>query len=177
MYENRKSFDAAKRLRETFVDRPMTKVDALEWEWPKRLEEVGTCEAVMYTSDKWKPIGEFEDYKHVAEGSQRLFVKPGFIVDHKSGKPLELYSEVVPVEGPLPDAIAVLAPILGIQARFYDDEGEPGDYFQINVARAKLGAAKHPKSGETFLVVFTPKELVAIITGTELDVEKDGIVG
>src|SRR5882672_2531377 len=71
MLENRtrRDFDSAKKLRETFTDRPSKKVIDLSWDWPRSMDEVGVCTAVMYTSDKWKEIGDFEDYKHISEST------------------------------------------------------------------------------------------------------------
>jgi hypothetical protein len=177
VYENRSSFEAARKLREKFVDRPMTRVSEVSWTWPKEMREVGTCESVMYTSDKWRSLGDYIDYKHISEAPQRLLVKPGFIVDYKSGKPLRLASEKRPLDYPMPDAFAELARILALQVRFLDEDGDPGEYHQVNIARATLGAARHPTTGETFLIVYTPSTLCAIIVGDQLDVEKDGIVG
>jgi hypothetical protein len=92
--------------------------------------------------------------------------------------------QMTELDGPMPDAFAELAPILGIQARLFDSVGPDGepelseDRYQINIAKAMLGAAKHPRSGETFLFVYTEKEgPLCVITGDILDVEKDGIVG
>jgi len=178
MYENRKSFDAARQLRETFVDRKMTRVEEMRWEWPKAMVEVGTCEAVMYSSDKWKRIGDLIDYKHNAEAKQRVCVCQDFIRDYHSGKPLSLTEFDIQLPSRMPDAVAELANILGLQVQFYDDDGESsGEYHQVNIARAKLGAAKYPRTGETFLLIYTPSQLCAIITGEELAVERDGITG
>ena len=70
------SRDLARDLREKFVDRPVEIERAVPWQWPRRLREIGTCQAVMYTSDKWKKRGSFEDYKHVAEGPQWILARP-----------------------------------------------------------------------------------------------------
>lgn len=176
----------AERIRETFMDRPVERVDYVNWKWPKKLREVGQCMAVMYSSDKWKKKGQLEDYKHVSEGEQRLYVRDGFLrdadADPSGRKKLQACGPMVEVNGELPNAFAVLAPLLGLQARLYDctseEEGQFGDdYYQIDVTGATLGAAKHPETGETFLIVYTPKQVLAMITGDVLDVKRDGIVG
>jgi hypothetical protein len=175
----------AVRLRETFVDRPMERVDEMAWSWPKSLREVGKCEAVMYSSDKWKPRrGDMEDYKHVAEGNQVVYVRDGFLRDFGEDpscrSPLRVVGPRVTLAR-MPADFAVLADVLGIQIRLYDEyDDEPvlGErYYQVDVKDGKLGAAVHPGSGDTFLLVYGPGGVYAIITGEKLDVLKDGIVG
>jgi hypothetical protein len=181
---NRSDIEAAKRIRETFVDRAVEKKVPIHWSWPKKLYCVGQSEAVKYTSDKWKPRGDYQDYKHVAEGPQQLYVKRGFLADYTSRKKLDFPSEEILLPSRMPMAIAELAPILGLEFQPYaepeDDESDlrlSGDYYAIDIARAYIGAAIHPETNQTFLMVYTRAELCAIITGDILGVEKDGIVG
>ncbi len=180
---NASDYESAKRIRETFVDRKIEKEVAIHWKWPKKLYCVGQSEAVQYTSDKWKKRGDYQDYKHVAEGPQRLYVKDGFLRDYNSRRALPFPCEEVELPSRMPTAIAVLAPILGLQYQPYaecDDDEElrlSGIYYGVDIARAYVGAAVHPESGDTFLIVYTKSELCAIITGDILGVEKDGIVG
>ena len=155
----------------------------MTWQWPRQLRECGQLLSVMYTSDKWQRTGDYQDYKHVAEDQQLIFVRDGFIRD-EDGDPLELVGPSAPVNGPMPTAIAVLAPILGIQVKLYASSGNgyrlpSGDntLYQINIPKAKLGAAVHPGTDEKFLVIFTDDEVLAIITGRSLDVLHDGISG
>ncbi len=171
LVENRRrDYAAAKQLREVFTDRPSKKVIDLNWAWPKAMDEVGVCTAVMYSSDKWRKVGDFEDYKHVSESgedSHKLLISRGFDIG------LETFCESYDL-GQMPDAVAELANILGLQFRLYDEDGKLGTQdYQVNIVRAKLGASRHP-NGETVLLVYTPKALCCIITGFE--VEKDGIV-
>jgi len=184
--KKRQTRNAAEALRETFMDRAVERVDYVKWKWPKHMREVGQCVSVMYSSDKWKPKGDMEDYKHVSEGPQRLYVQAGFLrdadADPSGRRQLSVCGPTVQVNGRMPAAFAVLAPLLGIQARLYEcaqgDEDVLGeDYFQIDVGGAFLGAAQHPDSGETFLIVYTPSRVLAMITGDVLDVKRDGIVG
>lgn len=179
----RTEIDAVK-LRETFTDREARRKTKLKWVWPKRMIEVGSCEAVMYTSDKWRDDGDFVDYKHVAEGPQILYVVDGFLKDY-DGEEIEPCGNVVELDRDMPDTIAMLANILGVQCRLYDvdDDGDVylpnGDdgLYQIDISNAKLGAGKR-SDGETFLVIYTDGGgVLCMITGTKLDVLKDGIVG
>ena len=175
MVENRRrDFDQAKKLRETFTDRPMKKQFDLGWQWPKSMECVGVCSAVMYTSDKWQKIGEYTDYKHIHESSvdkHKLLVSDDFDLVLPRG--VKTHGDEYELTR-MPDTVAVLANILGLQFQLYDENGRIDDEpYQVNIARAMLGAAKHP-NGETMLLVYTRSTLCCLITGFE--VEKDGIV-
>ncbi len=187
---NRDSRAAARAIREKFIDAPASKQETMRWRWPKAMQQVGEWKAgegaVCYASNKWQHNPKnVIDYKHLAEGRQRLLVLPGFLRDyHRPGSRLRVQGPMVELDGPMPDAFAVLAPILGVQANLYDSgtDEEPelsGDsLYQINIANATLGAAKHPGTGQVFLFVYTEKEgPLCIITGDILGVEKDGIVG
>lgn len=173
-----RSRNAAIQIRERFMDRPWETEESLSWAWPKRMKEVGTWRAgegaIMYASNKWqKRRDQSIDYKHVAEGEQRLLVAEDFLrqYDHPSQR-LPVDGPMVDVNGPMPDTFAKLAPILGIQAKLSD-----GNFYQIDIAHAELGAAVHPKTKKPFLFIYDKKGPRCIITGHELDVLKDGIVG
>jgi hypothetical protein len=174
----------AKKIRETFVDRNATKTTRLKFGWPESLKEVGSCEAVMYSSDKWRTDGKLVDYKHVAEGPQKLAVVPGLIKD-EDGYPLKTAGSDVKLGGSMPDSIAALAHLLGIQCRLYKRSGgklalPKGDegLFQLDLKGCMLGAAKHPDTKQTFLVIYSEEDgVLGVITGSKLDVLKDGIVG
>lgn len=175
---NRSDHEHARQIRETFYDKPVEKQVPINWSWPRSMLYVGQLESVQYTSDKWKKKGNYEDYKHVAEGPQRLYVRDGFLVDYDSSRPLGLPCEKIALPRSMPQVIAELAPALGIQFQSLDDDLElNSEYFNVAVARAYVGAARLPDSGETFLMIYTRGDLCAIITGDILDVEKDGIVG
>lgn len=181
---------AAVAIREKFIDAPATTEETMRWKWPREMQEIGRWQAsdgaVMYASNKWQknPLNVI-DYKHVAEGPQRLLVVPGFLRQHhQPNRRLRVYGPTIELNRPMPDAFAVLAPILGVQAQLYDagsDEApETSDqsFYNIEIGNAMLGAAKHPETGRTFLFVYTESEgPLCVITGDELDVEKDGIVG
>lgn len=166
-------------IRERFVDRPWEREESVPWKWPKSMREVGRWQAgegaIMYASDKWqKRRGHMIDYKHVAEGEQRLLAVPGFMREYAApSKKLDVEGPSVELNRPMPDTFAKLAPILGIQAYLND-----GEFYQIEVAHAELGAAVHPGTKKPFLFVYhkTAGPLL-LLTGKELDVLKDGIVG
>jgi hypothetical protein len=179
------SRDLARNLRETFVDRPVETERAVPWQWPRRLREIGTCQAVMYTSDKWKKRGSFEDYKHVAEGPQWVLARSGFLVHYDTpSHQLPVVGPMIDL-GPLPDSFAVLADILGVQLQLYERGGADGyripkgddGLYQVDISRAKLGASRFPDSGDAFLIVYSSAGVDLIIVGKQLDIEKDGIVG
>ena len=183
---NSSDLQTARDLRRKFYDKEPEREEAVPWDWPEVMREVGTCEAVMYTSDKWKAKGDFEDYKHRKEGPQYLLVTEGFIRDyHNTRREVHAPGPTVEIDG-MPSSFAVLAPILGVQAQLYEDADNRDGYvlpkpgqnlYQIDIPGAMLGAATHPDSGDTFLIVYTRGGVHALIVGDELSVEKDGIVG
>lgn len=167
---NAKDIEAARRYRQTFVDREPKKQTEMPWNWPKSMHWIGYCESVMYTSDKWKRVGTYEDYKHVAEGEQYVLTVPGFMRDFQTKRPLELEHESVKLPK-MPGAFAELADIFGIQVKTFDDQ-----YLQVDIARAKLGGAECPEWGP-FLFVYNKGGVYVVIHGVELAIEKDGITG
>ena len=181
---NASDLELARNLRRTFMDRDPEREQQVPWEWPTEMQHIGKCEAVMYSSDKWKHRGDYEDYKHVAEGPQELLVAPGFVrrYDQPSVN-LPVVGPMVVLNDPMPTHFAVLAKVLGLQAQlFVGDDDEPAlggedALYQIDIPGATLGAAKHPATGETFLIVYSNAGVHCIVTGSVLDVEKDGIVG
>lgn len=180
---NRSEIESARDIRRKFYDQEPNKKTPMPWEWPRHLQEVGVCEAVMYTSDKWHRRFDFEDYKHRKEGPQYVLVRKNFVVDYFDPKtPIPMFGPSVELDK-MPRFFAVLAPILGIQVCLYDSyDGDSAtlsrDWHQIDIPRAKLGAAEHPVTGDTFLFVYTEKHgVLTVIVGDELGVEKDGIVG
>jgi len=181
---------AAVSIREKFIDAPATTEETMRWKWPREMQEIGRWQAsdgaIMYASNKWqKNPNNVIDYKHVAEGPQRLLAVPGFIREyHNTSRKIRVYGPIVELNRPMPEAFAVLAPILGIQAELFDagtnaaPESSGDSTYNIEIGNAMLGAARHTETGRTFLFVYTEKEgPLCVITGDELDVEKDGIVG
>jgi hypothetical protein len=179
--------DVATKTFETFYDRPSKREIPLEFGWPKELQEVGVGKAEMYTSNKWKKSrSDFEDYKHVAEGLRTVYAEPGFLrVGAHPARMMPVYGPMASFEEPMPKHFARLGPLLGVQVRLYDrdDKGElyvPGGddrVYEVEIARAWLGSARHPGTKETFLFVYTPDGVHMILTGDKLSIEKDGIAG
>lgn len=173
------NYAEARRMRETFVDRDAQRVIPFEWTWPAYMEEVGRGLSVAYTSDKWKQIGDNEDYKHIAEAPQAVVMRPGCLVHyHSTRKKIRVCTERFELPTPMPEYIAELAPLLNLQLELYDCDGEPKRrMMQVEFRYGMLGGAKL-KHGEPFLCIYTkaggPE---ALIFGRALDVLKDGIVG
>lgn len=186
MYYPNETREVARNIRETFVDRPSEHEITVPWKWPRALREVGVCEAVMYASDKWqKRRGDMVDYKHVAEGPQWLLARPGFLVHYdEPDRKISVTGPTIDL-GRMPDSFAVLADILGVQMRLYEPTEDGGyalprdseGYYEVTIARAKLGAARFPDTNEAFLIVYTSAGVDLLIVGEQLDIKKDGIVG
>lgn len=144
----------------------------MPWEWPTSMVYVGSCESVMYVSDKWKKRrGDDEDYKHVAEAAQYVLVRKNFLHDYHTGEPLEVDGETFQMPEQMPRAFAELADIYGVQIEFFDDTIR-----EVQVANAKLGGARNRAFG-TFLFVYNDDGVHMVICGDDLAVEQDGITG
>jgi hypothetical protein len=176
----------AKKIRENFRDEDAEYAEIVPWTWPTDMQEIGTCESVMYASDKWqKRRGDLIDYKHIAESSQRLFVRKNLLTEYEPPhRAMDLAGPWVKVDGPMPDSFAVLAEILAVQCRLYQKRGSQvviprGDegLIQIDLPHAMLGAAVHPGTKQVFLVVYSGDTVHCLVNGDALNVEKDGIVG
>lgn len=172
---------------ETFYAREPAKEIEFSFGWPKKMQEIGVGGAEMYRSNKWqKNLSDSEDYKHVAEGSRTVYAEPGFLRGWSDPrKRIEVVGPMVQFGEPMPRHFTQLGPLLGVQVRLYE-EGKNGEFivrkgdegfFEVRVARAWLGGAKHPKTGETFLFVYTPEGVHMIFTGGSLTIGKDGIAG
>lgn len=175
--------ESAKDMFETFHAKGSRRQVKFGFNWPRQMQEVGRAVAQLYRSNKWKMNPrEFEDYKHIAEAPQRLYVVPGFLQDAEQGGPLKVYGPKVSLDGEMPKHFSILATLIGVQARLYDQggklpRGESG-LFEIVVKHGMLGGARFPDNDEPFLFVYTKQGGVhMMITGTQLDIEKDGIVG
>ena len=172
----------AESMRKTFMDRPHTRHTELPFEWPESMQEIGVGHAVMYRSNKWKKNpSQTEDYKHIAESKQTVYVTPKFLRTWENpNKPIEVHGPMVELERPMPKHFAVLAPLLGFQLQLNGPDGkpDPDGYYEVTVAHGMVGGAIHPETGEPFLFIYTRTDGVhMLLTGEELDVEKDGIVG
>jgi hypothetical protein len=166
--------------------------------WPAELQVVGKCLSVTYSSDKWQKTREWEDYKHVAEAPQYLLVRPGFLVDWETDATLDTVGPLAALPDPMPRHFAKLAKFIGIQCCLFGSmRGGRGqlsraakDLLEFRVAKAHLGGGyvpdecNYPKGiglepGAPFLFVYTLEKdgISCIVTGRDLDIEKDGIVG
>jgi hypothetical protein len=117
--------------------------------------------------------GKWEDYKHVAEAGQDLFVNPeNTVIYDKDGSRVVFDGDTYEIDGPMPKYISELAQNRGLQAVLHD-----GNYYEIRLPKTKWGSGVHPKTGETFLVLYSPEGIHFLVTGSELDITKHGIVG
>ncbi len=180
--------DEARKIRETFMARPAKRKRTFSWAWPHDWAHIGRCLAVMYSSDKWKADKEFEDYKHIAEAPQEFLLAPDVdirIMGSRGKRRLDSVS--VSLIEPMPADIADLAPLLGVQVQLFASVDRKGrgklgrtndDLFELEPSRAMLGGARHPRTGAAFLVVYNASRgPIALVTGRELDIERDGVVG
>lgn len=160
----------SKQIRETFHQSPSKKRIPLSFSWPTEMRRIGTSRAIMYFSDKWgKTQGEM--YKHRSEAPCDVYLSPMAKIYDEDGYEI-VEGEYDSVSGQMPKHIAVLGKSLGIQVKL-----DSGRKVQIDFAGAVWGAAKNPDTGETFLVMFTPREVLMVVVGDSLGVERDGIVG
>jgi hypothetical protein len=137
--------------------------------------EVGDCEAILYTSNKWQKDGKMIDYKHVKEGAQKILLRPDVAF---TGDAEDMFGPEVNMEGEFPDSFAVLADTISIQAHLYDNDAGTkfGEYVDLKFPKSKLGAGKFDDGG-VFCFVYDRSGVLAVVIGEELDVLKDGIVG
>jgi len=181
------SLDQARAMRETFMDRESKREKRMPFTWPTDLQHIGQCIAIEYRSDKWHPR-EDEDYKHIAEAPQDILACRDFLCPWDAPRtPIETFGPMMPLAQPLPRHFAELPEVLGVQLRLYVAGGRKprfgrGDegYVQVRIPRCMLGGARHPKNGRAFLFLYNPDRedgVHAVITGSKLDIEKDGIVG
>ena len=189
----------AQAMREVFQDRKVKRTDRMPFAWPKSMQVIGKCHGVIYSSDKWKQARDFEDYKHVAEAPQYMLATEGFLIDWETDATLPTKGPMVELPEPMPKHVAKLARFLGVQFQLYDSMGRGGrgrlgkQRMEFRLGRAYLGGARVPdvdeetvfptgvglEPGDPFLFVYTLEEhgVHCIITGRELEVEADGIVG
>lgn len=178
----------AASIYETFMARPHQRELAFNWSWPKRMQEVGVGQAEMYRSNKWQSnLDVFEEYKHVAEGPRLTYVVPGTLREWgDSNIRLKLHGRYCQPVSPMPKHFAILAPILGVQLRLwvpsgggklYIPNGDEGLY-EVRYQHAYMGGAKHPKTDEPFVFVFTHSAgILMLMTGDELEIGADGLAG
>lgn len=179
---------------EKFHARPVREKREYEFSWPSRLQFVGESLAVAYASDKWKDKGDYELYKHLAESPNRAYVQPGLLRDWDSESPLKTIGPMVSfAKCPLPAQFALLGFFEEANFRLHVGGTNKAPKFgkheddgcvAVSIGNAMLGASKirwsqtSDREDQPFLFVFTKSEgPLILITGEELDVEPDGIVG
>lgn len=201
MQRNRRTLvdarDLAEHMRRTFHDTEPRRSQAMGFTWPKELQVVGKCLSVSYSSDKWKRTRDWEDYKHVAEGPQYLLAPPDFLRDWESDETIETVGPMAVLPDPMPRHFAMLAKFISIQCQLYSSMsgrrpklGRGARHLlEFKLGRAHLGGAYVPDDavcpdgiglspGAPFLFVYRAGDGVGcVVTGTQLDVERDGIVG
>lgn len=171
----------ARNKRYTFQNAPSTRQFVVAKDWPSCLIEAGRVLATSYSSTKWDKDGKANEYKHLAESPCALHVVPGLLKGRRICGPRR------GVRDSMPAHITELAPLIAVTAKLYtgeDEDGEgtlsPGDkgVFDIVIQHAVLFCGGIPGTSEEFLCIATPKDgVVALITGDQLRVTKDGIVG
>jgi hypothetical protein len=180
--------DGAMHRYAVFHAKDPIRVVELEHDIPKTWRCVGDALAVMYRTDKWKPDGVDEDYKHLHDKSDDQpypigrgvrFYEPaeeavkskvdGISTTLSAPKPMKL-----PV--PCPSAITLLGYCLGAFVR-RDDTGEE---YEVNPRGCYLYSSP---SGDLLLMYSPHRQLdgssgfLAAFAGGRLRVLKDGIDG
>lgn len=190
--------EAAYALRKTFMGEdlpPRAYATGVSLTKNLALQYIGSNESTSYTSNKWKGDKMFEEFKHVSESRQRLFAAPGALA--RGAGPAPDGSFYGPIWRPaddvaLPTVCAELSVLLHLEARLFMDETEDGEglFGKGNEGCARiqpagcllygayLGDKKKSGYGEPCLLVISKtRGLQFLITGSGLDVTKDGIVG
>jgi len=173
--------DARKRF-ETFYDRKSKRTIERSFTWPKEFQEIGIGRAELYDSNKWKrDLREYESYKHIVESNRAVYVEPGWLRSYGSPREkIEVYGPMCTPEEPMPKHYTRLGDLLGVQVQLYDEDlriRKGCRIYEVRASRAELGAATHPVTGEIMLLVADREGVHMLLTGSGLDVERDGIVG
>lgn len=183
--------EASYALRKTFMGEDLpARAYATGVSWDRRLtlQWIGTNESCSYASNKWHKGKHFEEFKHVSEGKQKLFAAPGALAGGRFFGPVWSPADDVV----LPTACAELSVLLSLESQLFvgeDSEGNGvhgrGDEGCVSIRPsgcllygAYLGSKEDPEVGEPCLLVISKtRGLQFLITGTELDITRDGIVG
>ena len=157
--------ETAARVRETFHDSKARKRVALPFCWPKRLTFIGAGEGVIYWSDKWRTT---DTYKHKREGKRwDVYVADALDIDGDYRK-----GQAFAISGVMPKHVAYIGKFVGLQ---FETLG--GDPVHLELSKAHWAAAEIPSTGETVLLAYDDEGLQILVTGDEIAIEKDGIVG
>ena len=193
----------ARKMRETFQDDDSHIEYKINANWPTKLYELGQGRSVAYTSNKWKDRpSDFEDYKHVAESPNVTYVTEAFLRHARNRSDLRPNGEnrEFPAVRPgyeFPPTISELAPFVFFEVRpiaSWSEGARGGRKVKLDEKALQIGIpgcvvygcyAKKPGGSwsrksdlKPFLAVIHKRDgVMAIITGRDLDVKKDGIVG
>lgn len=186
------TLEHAKDVRRTFTKKEPRELREQPWTWPTTYTHVGDSLAVAYASDKWKKNGDMELYKHLAESRNYAFAAPGvdFVPLESPHTKYPVVTQLVSFEDRvMPKHIAFLGMFEEIHLQFYRPGAVPSRKLRGDEGVARV-LIKHAFLGgglmdgdRPFLVVYSeprgndPGGVHMIITGDELDIEADGIVG
>lgn len=193
-------------MRETFQDAKVKTSYNTNASWPRVFYEIGQGRSVAYTSSKWQASErDFNDYKHVAESPNQFYATEELLqltgLRPEGGGQWPAMRPTVE----LPPTLAELAPCLFAEVRpiYRAPVRRPSSFEGMPVRPAKLKLADHAiriptkqailyggyalrpggswdRRGDLvpFLTIIARGHgVLALITGKELDVERDGIVG
>jgi len=194
--ESEEVYRNAKRQREVFYGKPVKEEKQLAIEWPRFVKYLGKTNAQIYYSNKSLNGGHWELYKHIAEGPQDLFIcddittilndrgeqvqfvdvgareNKGRTARQNARNPAIFYATTYELAGPLPKYVSDLAESKGLQWQSKD-----GSFWEVRIPRTTWASAVHPKTREVMLIMYSAEGIHFIVTGSRLDIKKDGIVG
>lgn len=185
--------DRTKKMRETFQDAPSKNAYRINGGFPRSVVEIGKGKSLAYTSNKWKAVDDFEDFKHIAEGPQRVFIPAReagqrLLSRTRSG---DQFPEM-DISYTMPPVLAELAPCLFVEVQPFDQLSGRHKTFSDRALRLEYnqailygGYALRPggdwdnkRDTKPFLCVMSKRDgFLTLITGKKLDVTKDGVVG
>lgn len=164
--------DAAMDRYEVFHAKAPIRIAELDHDLPTSWAPIGDCLAVMYRTDKWKPDGVDEDYKHLHDkkDDQPYEVRKGV----RLYEPVRGRGRRLPVAAP--KAITLLGYCLGVFVRKDEDQ----EIYESNPRGCYLFSS--PKGD--ILYLYSPDKqrdgssgFLAAMCGGNLRVLKDGIDG
>ncbi len=171
-----KDLDQAKEIFKIFTKRESTNQYKYNFDWPKTMKYVGAAEAELYSSNKWeKDLRKYNEYKHVAEAPQYCYCTKNFSI-LENGKEVKMYGDDYQLKG-FPSYITILGDLLGIQVNLFNNRKLLDErLYEVQINNAKLGAFKF-SNNVPGLVIYNNKSVIMVITGDELDIKKEGIIG
>jgi hypothetical protein len=194
--DNDEVYGRAARQREVFYGKPVKEEKELAIQWPTFVKYLGKTNAQIYYSNKMLNGGDWELYKHIAEGPQDLYIcdsittllndqgQPIRFVDvgarENKGRgirrnprdPSIFYAPTYALSGPLPKYVSDLAESKGLQW-----QSEDNSFWEVRIPRTTWASAVHPRTREVMLIMYSNEGIHFIVTGSKLDIKKDGIVG